>query len=52
MIYVANPIYDSVFKYLMEDEYYSAIEDRDTAIMSRDKKIKEQDGKTGSRPSN
>lgn len=42
MIYVANPIYDSVFKYLMEDEYYSAIEDRDTAIMSRDKKIKEQ----------
>lgn len=34
MIYVANPIYDSVFKYLMEDEYYSAIEDRDTAIMS------------------
>ena len=31
----------------MEDEYYSAIEDCDTAIMSRDKKIKEQDGMTG-----
>lgn len=29
----------------VEDEYYSAIEDRDTTIMSRDKKIKEQDGK-------
>lgn len=27
----------------VEDEYYSAIENRDTAIMNRDKKIKEQD---------
>lgn len=38
MIHIANPIYDSVFKYLMEDEYFSAIEHRDTAIMNRDKK--------------
>ena len=29
----------------VEDEYFKAIEDRDTAIMSRDKTIKEQDGK-------
>ena len=29
----------------VEDEYFKAIEDRDTAIMSRDKMIKEQDGK-------
>lgn len=27
----------------VEDEYYSAIENRDTAIMKRDKKIKEQE---------
>ncbi|MDY6265930.1 MAG: hypothetical protein SPM31_02245 [Prevotella sp.] len=27
----------------VEDEYYSAIENRDTAIMNRDKKIKEQE---------
>ena len=27
----------------VEDEYFSAIEDRDTAIMMRDKKIAEQD---------
>lgn len=66
MATVANPIYDTVFKYLMEDdrivhrllsaasdaelrqtmnvedEYYSAIENRDTAIMLRDEKIAEQ----------
>ncbi len=42
IIHVANPIYDSVFKYLMEDEYYKAIEDRDTAIMQRDEMLKEQ----------
>ena len=29
----------------VEDEYFSAIENRDTAIMMRDKKIKEQDSK-------
>ena len=27
----------------VEDEYYSAIEDRDTALMNRDKRIREQD---------
>ena len=27
----------------VEDEYFQAIEDRDTAIMSRDKQIKEKD---------
>ena len=43
MIHIANPIYDIVFKYLMEDEYFLAIENRDTAIMQRDKRIKEQD---------
>ena len=42
---VANPIYDSVFKYLMEDEYFSAIEKRDTEIMVRDKRIEEQEVK-------
>lgn len=40
---VANPIYDAVFKYLMEDEYFSAIEKRDTEIMVRDKRIEEQE---------
>ena len=44
-IYVANPIYDSVFKYLMEDECFQAIEDRDTAIMNRDKRIAEQESR-------
>lgn len=43
MLHIANPIYDIVFKYLMEDEYFLAIENRDTAIMQRDKLIKEQD---------
>ena len=43
IIHVANPIYDSVFKYIMEDEYYKAIEDRDTAIMQRDEMLKEQE---------
>lgn len=42
-ITIANPIYDSVFKRMIADEYYSAIENRDTALMARDKKIKEQD---------
>ena len=42
VIHIANPIYDSVFKYIMEDEYYKAIEDRDTAIMQRDEMLKEQ----------
>ena len=39
---VANPIYDIVFKYLMEDEYYSVIEKRDTTIMLKDRKIAQQ----------
>lgn len=43
MLHIANPIYDIFFKYLMEDEYFLAIENRDTAIMQRDKLIKEQD---------
>lgn len=43
MLHISNPIYDIVFKYLMEDEYFLAIENRDTAIMQRDKLIKEQD---------
>ena len=43
MLHIANPIYDIVFKYLMEDERFLAIENRDTAIMQRDKLIKEQD---------
>lgn len=42
IVSIANPIYDSVFKHLMEDEFFSAIENRDTAIMMRDKKIAEQ----------
>ena len=42
MIRIANPIYDSVFKYLVEDEFYSAIENRDTAIMQLQQKTKEQ----------
>ena len=55
MIHIANPIYDSVFMAAaasdtklrhdmnVEDEFFSAIENRDTAIMARDKKIEEQD---------
>lgn len=42
MVSIANPIYDSVFKYLMEDEFFSAIENRDTALMQKDKTITEQ----------
>ena len=42
MVNIANPIYDSVFKYLMEDEFFSAIENRDTALMQKDKTIAEQ----------
>ena len=60
MVSIANPIYDSVFKYLMEDEriaktlisvrqdmnvedeFFSAIENRDTALMQKDKTIAEQ----------
>ena len=42
MLTVANPIFDTVFKYLVEEEYFQAIENRDTAIMMRDEKIKEQ----------
>ncbi len=49
IINVANPIYDSVFKFLMdmnvEDEYFSAIENRDTELMLRDKKIEEKNKK-------
>ena len=43
LVNVANPIYDTVFKYLMEDEYFKAIEDRDTAIMNRERTIKEKE---------
>lgn len=55
MIHIANPIYDSVFMAAaasdtklrhdmnVEDEIFSAIENRDTAIIARDKKIEEQD---------
>lgn len=39
---IANPIYDIVFKYLMEDEYYSVIENRDTTIMMKNKEIARQ----------
>ena len=60
MVSIANPIYDSVFKYLMEDEriaktlisvrqnmnvedeFFSAIENRDTALMQKDKTTAEQ----------
>ena len=70
MVNIANPIYDIVFKYLMEDdadmkhivhrllmastdadvrqdmnvedEYFAAIEKRDTEIMLRDRKLAEQ----------
>ncbi len=40
MITVANPIYDAVY---VEEEYFQAIENRDTAIMMCDEKIREQD---------
>ena len=39
---IANPIYDIVFKYLMEDEYYSIIEHRDTELMVANKQLAEQ----------
>ena len=59
MIHVANPIYDSVFKYLLEDEraasdteirqrmnieeeIYTALENRDTEIMQTKKLVAEQ----------
>ena len=59
MIHVANPIYDSVFKYLLEDEraasdteirqrmnieeeIYTALENRDTEIMQTKKLMAEQ----------
>jgi len=32
MVTVANPIYDIVFKYLMEDEYFSIIEKQDCPL--------------------
>lgn len=41
IVTIANPIYDSVFKYLMEDEYFTVIENRDTTIMLREQEIKE-----------
>lgn len=44
MITVANPNFmDSVHRILVENEYFTAIENRDTAIMMRDKKIAEKD---------
>lgn len=45
MIHIANPIYDSVLQDDMnvEDEYFKALENRDTALMIRDKKLKEQE---------
>lgn len=45
--HIANPIYDTVFKYLLEDEYFSAIEHRDTEILMRDKKLAEQNAQIG-----
>ncbi len=39
IINVANPIYDSVFKFLMEDEYFSAIENRDTELMMKKQEL-------------
>jgi len=41
IISVANPIYDSVFKFLMEDEYFSAIENRDTELMMKKQELEE-----------
>lgn len=37
MVHVANPICDIIFMNV-EDEYFSAIENRDTEILIRDKK--------------
>ncbi len=45
IINVANPIYDSVFKFLMEDEYFSAIEHRDTELMVKTQKLEEMSEK-------
>lgn len=41
MVHVANPICDIIFMNV-EDEYFSAIENRDTEILIRDKKLAEQ----------
>ena len=45
IINVANPIYDSVFKFLVEDEYFSAIEHRDTELMVKTQKLDEMSEK-------
>ena len=45
IISVVNPIYDSVFKFLMEDEYFSAIEHRDTELMVKTQKLEEMSEK-------
>jgi len=45
IISVANPIYDSVFKFLMEDEYFSAIEHQDTELMVKTQKLEEMSEK-------
>ena len=39
MLHIANPIYDSAFKYLFEDEISTAIENRDTEIMVYKQKV-------------
>lgn len=41
IINVANPIYDSVFKFLVEDECFSAIENRDTELMVKSQELEE-----------
>ncbi len=45
IINVANPIYDSVFKFLVEDEYFSAIEHWDTELMVKTQKLDEMSEK-------
>ena len=45
IISVVNPIYDSVFKFLMEDEYFSAIEHRDAELMVKTQKLEEMSEK-------
>lgn len=41
---ISNPefVYDALMQYYMEDEYFSAIENRDTALMKLGDKLKEQ----------
>ncbi len=41
IINVPNPIYDSVFNMNVEDEYFSAIENRDTELMMKKQELEE-----------